>query len=110
MFDEGLAERVRAAIGARSGIQERRMFGGLAFLLDGNMAVSVSGRSDGLLVRVDPADDERLLADPGVSPMVMRGRPARGWLRVEAQVLDDDDELGEWVREGVEYAASLPAK
>ena len=110
MFDEGLAHRVRETIGARSGIQEKRMFGGLAFLLDGNMAVAVSGRSGGLLVRVDPADEGRLLAEPGVSPMVMGGRPTRGWLVVQAQVLDDAGELGDWVREGLEFAATLPAK
>ncbi len=110
MFDERLAGRVRGAVGVRPDVTEKRMFGGLAFLLDGKMAVAVSGSSGGLMVRIDPDDADRLLAQPGVRPMEMRGRSMRGWLLVEGSVLDDEDELGDWVREGMTFAATLPAK
>ncbi len=85
------------------------MFGGLAFLVGGNMAVAVSGQG-GLLVRVDPAEGARLAAGAGVSPMVMRGKAMPGWLRVEAAAVRTTRQLTPWVRRGVSFAGSLPRK
>jgi hypothetical protein len=85
------------------------MFGGLAFLIGGNMAVAASGQG-GLLVRVDPAQSERLVATSAARPMEMRGRPMQGWLRVGAGDVRTDRELAEWVERGTTYARSLPAK
>jgi hypothetical protein len=107
-YDEALAERVRGTIGDHPVLSERTMFGGLAFLIGGNMAVAVSGQG-GLMVRVEPADTAGLLERPGAAPMVMRGKEMSGWLRVGADVLDDST-LQKWVDLGVEYAARLPAK
>ena len=108
-YDEELAHRIRAALSGEKAT-EKRMFGGLAFLIGGNMSVSASG-SGGLLVRVDPADSDALLAEPGAEEFSMGGRgPMKGWLRVEPSVLDDDATLARWVRRGVDYARSLPAK
>ena len=91
-------------------VTEKKMFGGLAFLINGNMSVAASGQG-GLLVRVDPADNDALLAEPGVEPMEMGGRGAmKGWLRVNPDVLEDEETLGAWVTRGVSYARSLPAK
>ena len=107
-YDEDLADRVRALLESEAGIAEKRMFGGLAFLVGGNMAVAASGQG-GLLVRVDPADADDLLAEPHVRPMEMRGREMRGWLRVDAEVVKGPA-LEPWVRRGVAFARSLPAK
>jgi TfoX/Sxy family transcriptional regulator of competence genes len=107
-YDRELAERIRELVATERGILERRMFGGLAFLVNGNMSVSASGRG-GLLVRVDPEDVVDLL-DDHVHPAIMGGRETRGWLRVDAAVLDDDARLAEWVDRGVSFARSLPAK
>jgi TfoX/Sxy family transcriptional regulator of competence genes len=107
-YDEALAARVRALLKGEDAISEKRMFGGLAFLLEGNMAVSASGNG-GLMVRVDPAEGERLVASTVAVPMVMRGREMAGWLRV-AEGLDSDDELATWVRRGTDYARTLPPK
>lgn len=107
-YDEALAARVRALLAGEEAISEKRMFGGLAFLLEGNMAVSASGNG-GLLVRVDPEEGERLVATTSAVPMAMRGREMAGWLRV-ADGLDSDDELEIWVRRGVDYARGLPPK
>ena len=85
------------------------MFGGLAFLLDGNMAVSASSQG-GLLLRIDPADGESLTGEPHVHRFVMRGRDMKGWLRVDAAAVGTDEELRRWVHHGVAYAGSLPAK
>jgi hypothetical protein len=86
------------------------MFGGLAFLIAGNMSVAASGQG-GLLVRVDPAEGDTLLKEPGAAPMEMGGRGAmKGWLRISPAVLDDDETLGAWVSRGVTYAGSLPAR
>lgn len=109
MYDEVLAGRLRDAVGPRDDVSEQKMFGGLAFLVGGNMAVAASGHG-GLLVRVDPAQGEALLAEPGVAPMEMRGRSMAGWLFVDPGVVEDDDELREWVARGVGYAGSLPPK
>ena len=108
-YDEDLADRIREHLGAER-VTEKRMFGGLAFLVGGNMSIAASGNG-GMLVRVDPADDAELLTQPGVEPMAMGGRaPMRGWLRVAPEALEDDDALAAWVRRGVDYARSLPAK
>jgi hypothetical protein len=108
-YDEELAARIRGLVGDRPRLTERRMFGGLAFLIGGNMAVAASGQG-GVLVRVDPAESDDLVATTPAEPMEMRGRSMRGWLRVAAADVASDAELGAWVARGVAYAASLPAK
>jgi TfoX/Sxy family transcriptional regulator of competence genes len=108
-YDEDLANRIRELIAADEAVSERRMFGGLAFLIGGNMAVSASGRG-GLLVRVDPADTEALLSQRFAHPFVMRGRAMDGWLHVEAEGVRSQPELEAWVTRSVTYARSLPAK
>ncbi|MEJ7832063.1 MAG: TfoX/Sxy family protein [Nocardioides sp.] len=107
-YDEDLADRLRIRLQDREDVTERKMFGGLAFLLGGNMAVAVSGQG-GLMVRCDPADSDAHVAD-GATRMVMRGREMDGWLRVEDSAVTADAELDRWVAIGVRYAASLPAK
>lgn len=108
-YDEDLANRIRELIASESGVTEQRMFGGLAFLLGGHMAVAASGQG-GLLVRVDPDDTEALVAKPHASIMVMRGREMRGWLRVDAEGVRTKRQLEPWVRRGTAYARSLPPK
>lgn len=108
-FDEDLAGRIRELIGGEKALSEKRMFGGLAFLIGGNMAISASGQG-GLLVRVDPAATERLRSGPHVEVAVMRGREMPGWLRVDAAGVKTTAQLQRWVDEGVTYARSLPAK
>jgi len=108
-YDVGLADRLREVLAGEPGVAEKRMFGGLAFLVDGHLAVSASSQG-GLLLRVDPARSGDLAADPRLSPFVMRGREMAGWLRVELDASASDDELGRWVRRGVDYARSLPPK
>jgi TfoX/Sxy family transcriptional regulator of competence genes len=108
-FDEHLAERVRELLGAERRVTEQRMFGGLAFLVDGKMAVTVS-RAGGLMVRVDPAHTDELLRRPHTAPMVMRGRELDGWIRVDADGVRTKRQLQLWVVRGVEFARSLPAK
>jgi TfoX/Sxy family transcriptional regulator of competence genes len=108
-YDEDLADRVRELVGGEAGLSEKKMFGGLAFLLNGNMAVAVSGQG-GLLVRVDPAEGERLLATTAAEPMEMRGRSMSGWLRVADDAVRTKRDLSAWVRRGTTYARTLPAK
>jgi TfoX/Sxy family transcriptional regulator of competence genes len=108
-YDEELASRIRSPVAGEPGLGEQRMFGGLAFLINGNMSVAASGQG-GVLVRVDPDDSERLVASSAATPMVMRGRAMPGWLRVDAQDLQDDGELERWVRLGVAFARVLPPK
>ncbi len=108
-YDEDLANRVRELVGGEMGLMERKMFGGLAFLVNGNMSVAVSGQG-GLLVRVDPAETDGLLAKPHARPFEMRGREMQGWLRVDPEGLRTKRQLEAWVRRGVAYARSLPAK
>jgi TfoX/Sxy family transcriptional regulator of competence genes len=108
-YDAVLAERIRALLPADAAISERAMFGGLAFLVGGHMAVAVSGR-DGLMVRVDPADAEELIATSGAVPMEMRGRPLRGWLLVADDGLRAEPDLARWVGVGVGYVRTLPPK
>jgi TfoX/Sxy family transcriptional regulator of competence genes len=107
-YDEDLAARVRDLVGG-PGVVEKKMFGGLAFLVGGNMAVGVSGQG-GLLVRVDPEQSDELVASTGAELMEMRGRSMRGWLRVSAEDVASDAELASWVERGTAYARSLPAK
>jgi TfoX/Sxy family transcriptional regulator of competence genes len=108
-YDEDLANRIRELLGSERGINEKRMFGGLAFLICGNMSVAVSGQG-GLLVRVPPDDTDKLLQRTHVNPMAMAGREARGWLRVDAAGVQTKRQLQGWVSRGVGYARSLPAK
>jgi TfoX/Sxy family transcriptional regulator of competence genes len=108
-YDEDLANRIRELVGTERGVEEKRMFGGLAFLINGNMSVAVS-RQGGLMVRVPPGDTEKLLGRAHVSPMVMAGRETRGWLRVDADGVQTKRQLQSWVTRGTGYARSLPAK
>ncbi|MCA2266529.1 RNA methyltransferase [Mycobacterium marseillense] len=108
-YDEDLADRIRELLGGQRGIDEKRMFGGLAFLVNGHMSVAVSGQG-GLLVRVPREDTNKLTGRAHVSPMVMAGREARGWLRVEAAGVHTKRQLRSWVTLGVEHARSLPPK
>jgi TfoX/Sxy family transcriptional regulator of competence genes len=108
-YDEDLANRIRELIAGESDVTEMRMFGGLAFLVGGNMSVAASGQG-GLMVRVDPDETEALVSRPDVGAFEMRGRPMQGWLRVDAEGLRTKRQLEPWVRRGVAYARSLPAK
>ncbi|KMO71040.1 hypothetical protein MCHUDSM44219_05367 [Mycolicibacterium chubuense] len=108
-YDTDLADRVRELIAAERGVDEKPMFGGLAFLIGGNMSVCVSGRG-GLMVRVPPEDTEQLLGLDHVEPMIMSGRQTRGWLRVSADGVASTRQLQTWVRRGVEQAKTLPPK
>jgi hypothetical protein len=108
-YDEQLANRVRELVQAEEGVTEMRMFGGLAFLIHGNMAVSASGQG-GLLLRVDPADTEGLLTDPDARRFEMRGREMDGWLRIDPHGVTTKRQLKRWVARGVGYARSLPPK
>lgn len=108
-YDEDLADRIRGLLGEEGAVTEQRMFGGLAFLVGGHMAVAASGQG-GLLARVDPAELDALVADTPAEPMEMRGRPMRGWVHVAGAALGTDRELGEWLRRGVDYARTLPPK
>ncbi len=108
-YDTDLADRVRGIVEDEPGLTERRMFGGLAFLINGHLAVSASGQG-GLLARVDPADTESLLDEPRVRRFEMRGRQMDGWLHVETAAVASDDELRRFVAHGVEYVRSLPPK
>jgi TfoX/Sxy family transcriptional regulator of competence genes len=107
-YDEGLAARVRELLGGEPGVAERKMFGGLAFLLNGNMACGVSG--DDLMVRGDPASHADDLAAPGVRPFDLTGRPMKGWLLVAPAAHAEDGDLRRWVGRGLDYARSLPPK
>jgi TfoX/Sxy family transcriptional regulator of competence genes len=108
-YDEYLADRIRELVQSEEGLTEKKMFGGLAFLINGNMSVSASGQG-GLLLRVDPAETDELLREPHAQPFEMRGRVMQGWLRVEAQGLGTKRDLERWVSRGVAYARSLPGK
>jgi TfoX/Sxy family transcriptional regulator of competence genes len=108
-YDESLAVRLRELLAGQSDLKEQRMFGGLAFLIGGNMAVAASGEG-GILVRVDPEETERLLETTDARVMEMRGRAMRGWLRVDPEHVRTKGELAAWVELGTAYARSLPAK
>jgi TfoX/Sxy family transcriptional regulator of competence genes len=108
-YDEALAERVRAMLADEDAMTEKKMFGGLAFLIGGNMSVSVSSQG-GLLLRCEPAETADLVQEPHAATAVMRGRAMEGWLRVGADGVQTDEELQKWVTRGVSYARSLPPK
>lgn len=108
-YDEVLAGRIREVMQDEPGLSERRMFGGLAFLVDGHMAASASSQS-GMLLRVDPADTASLVALPHVSRFEMGGRAMDGWLLVDTEALADRAALRDWVGRGVAYVRSLPPK
>ena len=108
-YDEELAARVRKLVAGETNLTEKKMFGGLAFLVGGNMAAAASGQG-GLLVRVDPAESDDLVSSSNARPMEMRGREMAGWLRVDAEDVQAEDELAAWVARGTAYARSLPAK
>ena len=108
-YDEVLAARIRAVVGDQPEVTEKTMFGGLAFLIGGNMAVAASGQG-GVLVRVDPDESDELVASTPATLMKMRGRSMRGWLRVAPEDVETEAALAEWVGRGTAYARSLPAK
>jgi hypothetical protein len=108
-YDEDLADRIRSAIQDQKGVTEKRMFGGLAFMVNGNMAVSASGQG-GLLLRVNPGETDSVVREDGVTRFEMRGRAMDGWVRVDPSATASDQELTHWVQVGVAYAASLPPK
>jgi hypothetical protein len=108
-YDEDLANRIRELIGAEPDLTEQKMFGGLAFLIGGNMSVAASGQG-GLLLRCDPEETDALISQPHVSRFEMRGRAMDGWLRVDPEAVETPDELKRWVQVGVDYARSLPPK
>jgi TfoX/Sxy family transcriptional regulator of competence genes len=108
-YDEELVDRIRELLRGERGLTEKKMFGGLAFLIGGNMAVAASGQG-GVLVRVDPAQSDRLVATTKARLMEMRGRRMRGWLRVDPEDLRTKRQLSKWVELGTTYARSLPPK
>ncbi|HYZ79578.1 MAG TPA: TfoX/Sxy family protein [Gaiellaceae bacterium] len=108
-YDEELADRIRAQVAGEPDLTEQKMFGGLAFLVGGNMAIAASGQG-GVLVRADPEQSDELVASTEARLMEMRGREMRGWLRVDAEHVRTDPELAKWVELGTAYARSLPAK
>ena len=108
-YDEELANRIREVVQEERGLTEKAMFGGLAFLINGNMAVSASSKG-GLLLRIDPAQTDSLVSEPHVARFEMRGREMNGWLRVDTAAIDTDRDLRRWVDHGVSYARSLPPK
>jgi TfoX/Sxy family transcriptional regulator of competence genes len=107
-YDETLAERVRDVISVRDGFSERKMFGGIGFMVGGNMACGVSG--DELMVRLDPEEAEKALAEEHVRVFDMTGRPMKGWILVAPEATASDQELAGWVDAGADFAASLPPK
>ena len=108
-YDEDLANRIRELIAGEKKVTEKKMFGGLAFLVGGNMAVAASGQG-GVLVRVDPAEGEKLVKTTKAEPMEMRGRSMSGWLRVDTPHVRTKAQLAKWVKIGTTYARSLPPK
>lgn len=108
-YDADLAERIRELLATTDGVDERRMFGGLAFLVHGHMAVCVSGQG-GIMVRVPAGDTDKLLQRAHVEPMVMSGRPARGWIRVSPDGVTTRRRLQSWVDRGLRHVATLSPK
>lgn len=108
-YDDELANRIRQVVQDEDGLTEKAMFGGLAFMVGGNMAAGASGQG-GMLLRVDPAQTESLVSEPHVRRFEMRGREMDGWFRVDTDALQTDDDLRRWVSHGVSYARSLPPK
>jgi TfoX/Sxy family transcriptional regulator of competence genes len=110
-YDEGFANRVRAAVSRKvtAPVEEKRMFGGIALMLSGNMAVVIRGKG-GLMIRVDPDETEKFAGEPGAEATEMRGRPMRGWITVAPDACAADADLRRWVQRGVTYTQTLPAK
>ena len=108
-YDEVLADRIRELLATDHGVVEKKMFGGLAFLIGGNMSVSASGQG-GLLLRCDPEETDTLVSQPHVARFEMRGRAMDGWLRVAPEAVETPEELERWVTVGVDYARGLPPK
>ncbi len=108
-YDEELAERIRVLGEDEPPMGEKKMFGGLGFMLDGNMAVAASS-TGGLMVRINPDDADRLTAQPGVQPFEMKGRTMNGWLHIDPAQLEDDEQLSKWLTIGIDFASSLPPK
>ena len=107
-FDEKLANRVRKQLGHQAGLTEKKMFGGLAFLIHGNMSVGIHGNE--LVVRIPPAETDAALQEPGARLFDITGRPMKGWLLVGSAGIQEPKALTKWVRRGVDYASSLPKK
>jgi TfoX/Sxy family transcriptional regulator of competence genes len=107
-YDDILAGRVRRQLSSLDGVVERKMFGGLAYLINGNMSVGI--QRDDLIARIDPTSAEDLLGRPGARPFDLTGRPMKGWLLVDASAIESDVALNEWVHLGESYARSLPPK
>ena len=107
-YDEALATRVRSLVASTDGVVEKKMFGGLAFLVNGNMSVGVHGSE--LIVRIDPDETDAALTQPGTRIFDITGRPMKGWLLVASQSLGEKKALSGWVKRGVVYARSLPSK
>jgi hypothetical protein len=107
-YSESLAARIRQALGRSRGLAEKKIFGGVGFLLSGNMCVGVWKTS--LIVRLDPAESQRLLSEPHVRPFDITGRPMKGWLLVEADGLETDQQLQAWLTRSQDFVRSLPAK
>jgi TfoX/Sxy family transcriptional regulator of competence genes len=108
-YDEDLADRIRELVTAEKNVTEKKMFGGLAFLIGGNMAIAASGQG-GILVRVDPRETDKLISASKAQIAIMRGRPMDGWLRVASEHLRTKPQLAKWVKIGSAYARSLPPK
>ena len=108
-YDEELADRIRELIAGEADVTEKKMFGGLAFLIGGNMALAASGQG-GILVRADPMQSDKLVATSSASLLEMRGRRMLGWLRVGADDVETKPQLAKWVELGASYARSLPPK
>ena len=108
-YDEELADRIRELVAGERGLSEKKMFGGLAFLVGGHMAIAASGEG-GVLVRVDPQESDKLVAASEATVAVMRGRPMDGWLRVPPEALRTRPQLAKWARLGLAFAQSLPPK
>lgn len=107
-YDEGLAHRIREVLAEQPGLTEKKMFGGIAFMVHGNMAVGVSGEE--MMVRVGPKKYEEALSEPHVRVFDMTGRPMKGWVMVSAEGYEADVELEDWVQRGVDFALTLPQK
>ena len=107
-YDEDLAQRIRAELGGHPGLQEKKMFGGIAFLIRGNMACGVNG--DNLIIRVGPEGHQEALAQPHTRPFDMTGRPMSGWIVVTPEGAASQEDLKRWVGQGAAFAESLPAK
>jgi TfoX/Sxy family transcriptional regulator of competence genes len=108
-YDEVLAERIRDLLAPRDAVTERKMFGGIGFMVGGNMACGVSSTSE-LIVRLDPEEYEQAVAEPGVRPFELTGRSMKGWILVDGDAVAGDEELAGWVDAGADFAASLPPK